>query len=76
MAGHIAGPVEEIVQVFSAVLIPAHLGLMTDAEVAARLRSAYLVSEEDYFGVRVEKCPALESVPLNDVAVANKWLWS
>jgi hypothetical protein len=47
-----------------------------DAEVPARLRSAFFVSEEDYFGVRVEKCPALEGVPLNDVAVANKGLRS
>jgi hypothetical protein len=76
MAGHIAGPVEEVVQVFSAVLIPADLGFVPDAEVPAHLRSAFFVSEEDYFGVRVEKCPALESVPLNDVAVANKGLRS
>jgi hypothetical protein len=76
MAGHIAGPVEEIVQVFSAVLIPADLGLVPDAEVPASLRSAFLVSEEDYFDIRVEKCPALEGIPLNDVAVANKGLWS
>jgi hypothetical protein len=76
MAGHIAGPVEQVVQVFSAVLIPANLGLVPDAEVPARVRSSFLVSEEDYFGVRMEKCPALESVPLNDVAVANKGLWS
>jgi hypothetical protein len=58
------------------VLIPANLRLVPDAEVPARLRSAFVVSKEDYFSVRMEKCPALESVPLNDVAVANKGLWS
>ncbi len=76
MAGHVAGPVEQVVQVLSAVLIPADLGLVPDAEVPARLRSAFLVSKEDYFRVRMEKCPALEGVPLNDIAVANEGLWS
>ena len=76
MAGHIAGPVEEVVQVLSSVLIPADSGLVPDAEVPARFRSAFLVTKKDYFDIRMEKCPALESVPLNDVAGANKGFWS
>jgi len=48
---------------------------MSDAEVSARLRRALLVSKQDYFGVWMKKCPALEGVSLNDVALADKRLW-
>jgi hypothetical protein len=76
MAGDIASPIKDVVQVFSAMLIPVNVGLMADAEVLARFRGAFLVSKEDYFGTWVEERPALESIPLNDVALANEGLRS
>jgi hypothetical protein len=54
MAGHLASPIKNVIEVLRAMLIPDYVRLMAYRKVSASLSCPFFISEEDNLYLRVQ----------------------